>query len=134
MLAHRHSLPQAPGIEKEQAKTVDVEPIAKKSGSLVALDIDKGNGPQFVPDLACELYAHFRSREASTSVQPLYMDDQDEITEHMRMILVDWIVQASLHITSFAHAAPTMLTPAIGHFRSRCTQIMLTVALSLLGS
>ena len=42
------------------------------------------------------MYEHFRSKETSTSVRPVYMEDQQYINERMRSILVDWLVEVHL--------------------------------------
>lgn len=43
-----------------------------------------------------DMYEHFRLKEMSTSVRPVYMEDQQYINERMRSILVDWLVEVHL--------------------------------------
>ncbi len=43
-----------------------------------------------------DMYEHFRAKESSTSVRPLYMENQTHINERMRSILVDWLVEVHL--------------------------------------
>ncbi|KAL3922531.1 MAG: hypothetical protein SGILL_002154 [Bacillariaceae sp.] len=43
-----------------------------------------------------DMYVHFRSREAGTSVRPSYMESQPHINDRMRSILVDWLVEVHL--------------------------------------
>lgn len=43
-----------------------------------------------------DMYDHFRSREAGTSVRPSYMESQPHINDRMRSILVDWLVEVHL--------------------------------------
>jgi len=43
-------------------------------------------------DYIHEMYEHFSARETTTSVRPLYMEEQRQLNEVMRAILVDWLV------------------------------------------
>jgi G2/mitotic-specific cyclin-B, other len=43
-----------------------------------------------------DMYCHFREKECTTSVRPLYMETQPHINERMRSILVDWLVEVHL--------------------------------------
>ncbi|EPS62606.1 hypothetical protein M569_12186, partial [Genlisea aurea] len=43
--------------------------------------------------LSNDLYLHYKSLEASTSVSPAYMLNQPDITPQMRAILIDWLIQ-----------------------------------------
>ena len=49
-----------------------------------------------VLQLMFRIYKLFRSKEASTSVRPLYVENQPYINERMRSILVDWLVEVHL--------------------------------------
>lgn len=42
------------------------------------------------------MYSLFREKEPSTSVRPVYMENQRHINERMRSILVDWLVEVHL--------------------------------------
>jgi cyclin B len=43
-----------------------------------------------------DMYRHFRAKELSTSVRPVFMENQPFINERMRAILVDWLVEVHL--------------------------------------
>ena len=57
-------------------------------------DIDErdADDPLCATEYIDDMYHHFRSKEESTSVRPLYMENQPRLTERMRSILVDWLV------------------------------------------
>mmetsp|Transcript_5114 Transcript_5114/g.12219 ORF Transcript_5114/g.12219 Transcript_5114/m.12219 type:complete len:318 (+) Transcript_5114:68-1021(+) len=53
--------------------------------------VDK-NDPLCKDDYIHEMYEHFAASEATTSVRPLYMEEQKQLNELMRAILIDWVV------------------------------------------
>ena len=61
-------------------------------------DIDErdSDDPLCATSYVQDMYEHFRSKEVSTSVRPVYMEDQRYINERMRSILVDWLVEVHL--------------------------------------
>mmetsp|Transcript_9423 Transcript_9423/g.19814 ORF Transcript_9423/g.19814 Transcript_9423/m.19814 type:complete len:377 (-) Transcript_9423:325-1455(-) len=63
--------------------------------STPADDIDErdSDDPLCVTSYVQDMYEHFRLKESSTSVRPGYMQQQPQITENMRAILVDWLVE-----------------------------------------
>lgn len=60
------------------------------------IDERDANDPLCVTDYVQDMYDHFRSKEALTSVRPVYMETQTHINERMRSILVDWLVEVHL--------------------------------------
>ncbi len=60
------------------------------------IDERDSNDPLCVTSYVQDMYDHFRSKEASTSVRPVYMEDQPYVNERMRSILVDWLVEVHL--------------------------------------
>ena len=58
-------------------------------------DRDKDD-PLCATAYVADMYAHFREKEASTSVRPVFMESQTHINERMRAILVDWLVEVHL--------------------------------------
>jgi len=58
-------------------------------------DRDSGD-PLCATSYVQNMYEHFRTKEVSTSVRPVYMEDQQFINERMRSILVDWLVEVHL--------------------------------------
>lgn len=61
-------------------------------------DIDERDkeDPLCATAYVADMYAHFRDREATTSVRPVFMESQSLINERMRAILVDWLVEVHL--------------------------------------
>lgn len=61
-------------------------------------DIDErdADDPLCATSYVQDMYEHFRMKEVSTSVRPVYMEDQSFINERMRSILVDWLVEVHL--------------------------------------
>ncbi|KAL3771450.1 hypothetical protein ACHAW5_000105 [Stephanodiscus triporus] len=61
-------------------------------------DIDERDSedPLCATSYVQDMYEHFRLKEMSTSVRPVYMEDQQYINERMRSILVDWLVEVHL--------------------------------------
>nr|GFB39174.1 G2/mitotic-specific cyclin-2-like [Tanacetum cinerariifolium] len=49
--------------------------------------------PLSVVEYVDEIYAHYRKQEISSCVSPGYMSIQTDITERMRGILIDWLVE-----------------------------------------
>ena len=74
------------------------DPLSGYQYSGPADDIDERDtdDPLCVTSYVQDMYEHFRSKEATTSVRPAYMEDQQYINERMRSILVDWLVEVHL--------------------------------------
>mmetsp|Transcript_42483 Transcript_42483/g.89195 ORF Transcript_42483/g.89195 Transcript_42483/m.89195 type:complete len:374 (-) Transcript_42483:281-1402(-) len=85
--------PQAPA-----AGNLDPSNFSSYQYSGPADDIDErdSDDPLCATSYVQDMYEHFRSKEVSTSVRPLYMEDQQFINERMRSILVDWLVEVHL--------------------------------------
>jgi hypothetical protein len=66
------------------------------SGPADDIDERDSDDPLCATSYVQDMYEHFRSKETSTSVRPLYMEDQQYINERMRSILVDWLVEVHL--------------------------------------
>jgi len=66
------------------------------SGPADDIDERDSDDPLCATSYVQDMYEHFRSKEMSTSVRPLYMEDQQYINERMRSILVDWLVEVHL--------------------------------------
>ena len=60
------------------------------------IDERDAEDPLCVTDYVQDMYQHFRGKEVTTSVRPLYMENQPHINERMRSILVDWLVEVHL--------------------------------------
>jgi hypothetical protein len=66
------------------------------SGPADDIDERDSEDPLCVTSYVQDMYEHFRQKEVSTSVRPVYMEDQQYINERMRSILVDWLVEVHL--------------------------------------
>lgn len=66
------------------------------SGPPDNIDERDTDDPLCVTSYVQDMYEHFRTKEGSTSVRPVYMEDQQYINERMRSILVDWLVEVHL--------------------------------------
>ncbi|KAI3797058.1 hypothetical protein L1987_39748 [Smallanthus sonchifolius] len=55
-------------------------------------DADKGD-PLAVVEYIDDIYAHYRKEEISSCVSPSYMSRQHDITDRMRGILIDWLIE-----------------------------------------
>mmetsp|Transcript_27452 Transcript_27452/g.39311 ORF Transcript_27452/g.39311 Transcript_27452/m.39311 type:complete len:380 (-) Transcript_27452:246-1385(-) len=66
------------------------------SGPADDIDERDTDDPLCVTSYVQDMYEHFRTKESSTSVRPVYMEDQQYINERMRSILVDWLVEVHL--------------------------------------
>ena len=60
------------------------------------IDLRDAEDPLCATAYVEDMYKHFRSKEADTSVRPGYMENQPHINERMRSILVDWLVEVHL--------------------------------------
>jgi cyclin B len=71
------------------------------SGEADNIDECDAKDPLCTTDYVQDMYEHFRSKEASTSARPLFMENQPHINEHMRSILIDWLVEKHLKFKLF---------------------------------
>lgn len=78
--------------------TTDGDELQSYQYSHLADDIDArdSDDPLCATTYVQDMYKLFRSKEVSTSVRPLYMDNQPYINQRMRSILVDWLVEVHL--------------------------------------
>ena len=90
--------PQAVSSSFVGGSSSNNNPLSSYQYSGPADDIDErdSDDPLCATSYVQDMYEHFRSKEASTSVRPLYMEDQEYINERMRSILVDWLVEVHL--------------------------------------
>lgn len=66
------------------------------TGQVDNIDERDAEDPLCATEYVQDMYEHFRLKEASTSVRPVFMDAQPHINERMRSILVDWLVEVHL--------------------------------------
>lgn len=65
-------------------------------GQVDNIDQRDADDPLCATEYVMDMYEHFREKETSTSVRPVYMESQPHINERMRSILVDWLVEVHL--------------------------------------
>lgn len=66
------------------------------TGQVDNIDERDANDPLCATEYVQDMYYFFRTKEQSTSVRPVYMENQPHINERMRSILVDWLVEVHL--------------------------------------
>ncbi|CAB9508046.1 B-type cyclin [Seminavis robusta] len=67
------------------------------TGKTDDIDARVAEDPLFVTDYVQGMFAHFREKEKTTAVLPMYMEEnQPHINEKMRSILVDWLVEVHM--------------------------------------
>ena len=65
------------------------------SGPADDIDERDSEDPLCATTYVQDMYEHFRSKETSTSVRPVYMHRQVAVTVKMRSILVVWLVEVN---------------------------------------
>ena len=55
------------------------------------------NNPLCTTSYVNDMYLYYREKEVETSVRPIYMENQSDLNERMRSILVDWLVEVHLN-------------------------------------
>jgi Cyclin, N-terminal domain len=76
---------------------IQADPMSYQvTGSTDNIDERDHDDPLCVTGYVEDMYNHYRAKELTTSVRPLYMENQPHINERMRSILVDWLVEVHL--------------------------------------
>ena len=86
---------------REMTRTVTahpapVNPSHYQFGPADNIDERDAEDPLCATEYVEDMYEYFRAKEATTSVRPIYMENQTHINERMRSILVDWLVEVHL--------------------------------------
>lgn len=76
--------------------SASTNPSSYQMGPSDNIDERDAEDPLCATEYVQDMYQHFRLKEGSTSVRPLYMENQTHINERMRSILVDWLVEVHL--------------------------------------
>lgn len=66
------------------------------SGQVDNIDERDAEDPLCATEYVMDMYDHFRTKETTTSVRPVFMETQSHINERMRSILIDWLVEVHL--------------------------------------
>ncbi|KAA8547580.1 hypothetical protein F0562_004009 [Nyssa sinensis] len=77
--------------EKDQMEEVEMEDIFEEP--IMDIDSCDAKNPLAVVDYVQDLYAYYRRMENSSCVSPSYMEQQFDINEKMRAILIDWLIE-----------------------------------------
>jgi G2/mitotic-specific cyclin-B, other len=80
----------------ERSRTMADPSSYQMTGNSDNIDERDRDDPLCATAYVQEMYEHFREKEISTSVRPVYMANQEHINERMRAILVDWLVEVHL--------------------------------------
>lgn len=87
---------------KQQKMTIDMGVVsealescmfATKPSDVVDIDKDDYSNPQLCAEYAQEIYQYMHKLERKFHVNPRYMSQRTTITDKMRAILVDWLIQ-----------------------------------------
>ena len=100
----RAPVPAARPVARRESGVLDSSSSARSAnpdsyqctGPVDNIDERDRDDPLCATEYVQEMYAHFRKNESTTWVTPDYMDDQPEINQNMRAILVDWLVDVHL--------------------------------------
>lgn len=94
--AVRNPLVQVQNAQSQRPEFVRNPSSYQHSGQVDNIDERDALDPLCVTNYVMDMYEHFREKEISSSVRPVYMEDQPHINERMRSILVDWLVEVHL--------------------------------------
>ncbi|KAF9603944.1 hypothetical protein IFM89_039164 [Coptis chinensis] len=75
-------------VEIEEVEMEDVSP-----DPIIDIDSCDSNNPLAVVEYIKDIYSYYRKTESSGCVPPNYMEQQFDINEKMRAILIDWLVE-----------------------------------------
>jgi len=85
-----------PALAPQAADGMDFTTSYQYSAPPDDIDERDSDDPLCATSYVQDMYEHFRLKEMSTSVRPVFMEDQQFINERMRSILVDWLVEVHL--------------------------------------
>ena len=86
-------LPPAPEVPEASSIRTHQQPSYQHFGQVDNIDERDANDPLCATEYVQDMYHHFRVKEQSTSVRPVYMENQPCINARMRSILIDWLVE-----------------------------------------
>lgn len=78
--------------------------LGRKTASTI-LNIEKADipvegDPQFLVEYARDIFAHLKKMEGINSAKYGYIDNvQSDITDKMRSVLIDWIIEVIVYLT-----------------------------------
>lgn len=82
-------------VQHTEAMLEEIDKMEEDVYEEPLLDFDNGDksDPLAVVEYIDEIYVHYRKQEISSCVSPGYMSQQHDITDRMRGILIDWLVE-----------------------------------------
>ncbi|KAL4379332.1 hypothetical protein GQ457_02G013200 [Hibiscus cannabinus] len=78
--------------ETEEMKEVEMEDIVEEE-PIVDIDGCDAKNPLAVVEYVEDLHAYYRKMENFSCISPNYMEQQSDINEKMRAILIDWLIE-----------------------------------------
>ncbi|XP_073133993.1 cyclin-B2-3-like [Henckelia pumila] len=76
----------------EMDAEVEMEDIDEEE-TIVDIDSCDKKNPLAVTEYIDDIYAHYKKTESLSCVPPSYMENQSDINERMRGILIDWLIE-----------------------------------------
>ncbi|KAE8693444.1 G2/mitotic-specific cyclin-2 [Hibiscus syriacus] len=77
--------------EADEMEEVEMEDIVEEP--IVDIDGCDANNPLAVVEYVEDLHAYYRKMENFSCISPNYMEQQSDINEKMRAILIDWLIE-----------------------------------------
>eukprot|EP00727_Mastigamoeba_balamuthi_P005259 m51a1_g14731 putative cyclin b (401) ;mRNA; r:231110-232735 len=96
---HQHAVASVQSVvdmEMEQAASLAEAARPLLPAGVEDIDEFDGEDPQFCSEYVNDIFEYLRTKEVTDRVDPAYMSRQSEITEKMRQILVDWMIEVNL--------------------------------------
>ncbi|KAH0698918.1 hypothetical protein KY284_013133 [Solanum tuberosum] len=86
-------LEQPETFSNDKVTQIEVEMEDVFEEALIDIDNDDANNPLAGVEYVGDLYAYYRKMEVYSCVSPNYMEQQSEINDNMRGVLIDWIIE-----------------------------------------
>ncbi|XP_010416544.1 PREDICTED: cyclin-B2-4-like isoform X2 [Camelina sativa] len=77
------------GIEMEDSNDIDID----EEESVMDIDSCDKNNPLAVVEYIDDIYCFYKKNECRSCVPPNYMENQHDLNERMRGILIDWLIE-----------------------------------------
>ncbi|MCQ2821088.1 MAG: hypothetical protein MJ252_27835 [archaeon] len=77
----------------KKKETKNQRKVSKKSSNPAVLLFEEIHRPEEVLDYQSEIFSELKSKEEDFLCDPDYMDNQADLTDLMRSILIDWIIE-----------------------------------------
>ncbi|PIA56826.1 hypothetical protein AQUCO_00700877v1 [Aquilegia coerulea] len=88
-------LPVPMSVKRSESMIVEIDEMEEVEMEEPVTDIDcrDSSDPLAVVEYIDDIYSYFRKAESSGCVLPNYMEQQFDINERMRAILIDWLIE-----------------------------------------